>query len=278
VKVLRVVLALLLACLAFGPSLGCSSHRYTMAKSAPAADPVMRGALGGMAYGVRGPGGPPRDEGESSAAVALAEPQAPPAPARPDVPAPVPGTPPIEQPKQKIAPLLIYTAVFEMAVFEARQAIDNVEGYAREIGGYLVRREDNAITVRVPAEKYREALAKVTELGDVLHRQESVEDVTDQYYDMEAHLKNARALRDRLEELLKQAKDVKEALLVEQELARVTGEIEALQGKLKRLRELINFSTITVRFQPKSGQHVEPKVRLPFPWLDQLGLPHLRNL
>jgi hypothetical protein len=207
---------------------------------------------------------------------------APPSPDAPvaahDVPAPVPGTPPPDSPVRKIAPLLIYTAEFQMAVFEAKQAIDNLEGMAQELGGYLVSRDDHTLIVRVPAEKYREALKKVAAAGDVLHRAERVEDVTDQFFDLEARARNARALRNRLEELLKQAKDVKEAILVEHELARTTGEIEALEGKLKRLRELIAFSTITVRFQAKRTEHVEPKVKLPFPWLDRLGLPHLRSL
>ncbi len=216
--------------------------------------------------------------GRTMAGEPIAMGEAKPDDAKPDVPAPVPGVPPAQEPQQKIAPLLIYIAEFQMAVFETKQAIDNVEGLARELGGYLVRRDDLNIVVRVPAAKYGDALKKIAGFGDVLHHSENVEDVTDQYYDLEAHLKNARALREQFEALLKQAKDVKEALAVEQELARVTGEIEVLEGKLKRLRELINFSTITVRFQGKSGDHVEPKVRLPFPWLDQLGLPHLRSL
>ena len=59
---------------------------------------------------------------------------------------------------------------------------------------------------------------------------------------------------------------------------RVTVEIEAMEGKLKRLRELIAFSTMTVRFEARGGETVTKKIRLPFPWLDQLGLSHLLNL
>lgn len=200
-----------------------------------------------------------------------------------DVPAPVPGMPAgssaaTTQPLQKIAPMLIYTAIFQMAVFETTKALGDVEALALQLGGYLVQRDDASITVRVPAAQYRAALDGIGKLGDVLHRRENAEDVTNQYFDLEARLRNARALRDRLENLLQQAKDVKDALAVQQELARVTGEIESFEGKLKRMRELVNFSTITVRFAPKATSHVEPKVRLPFPWLDRLGLSHLRDL
>lgn len=57
-------------------------------------------------------------------------------------------------------------------------------------------------------------------------------------------------MRERLEELLKKAAKVEEALAVERELERVAGELERIKGRLKLLRELVTFSTITVEFQP----------------------------
>lgn len=196
-----------------------------------------------------------------------------------DVPTPIPGVegkPEVAGPK--IEPLLIYTAHFHMAVFEAKQSLDAVDKLAKDLGGYLVRREQNSITVRVPAAKYQGALDAIGKMGDVIHRQESVEDVTDQFYDLMTRVKNLRAMRDRLEDLLKQAKNVEEALQVERELARVTGDIESMEGRLKRMRELISFSTITVDFQPRPTETVNSKVRLPFPWLDELGLSNLLSL
>jgi hypothetical protein len=175
-------------------------------------------------------------------------------------------------------PLLIYTANVQLAVFEAKKAIDRAEELAKGLGGYLVRRDDASITVRVPATKFDGALAKMLELGDVLHRDVSVRDVTAEYFDMQVRLKNAEAVRDRLQELLKKAANVTEAIQVERELARVTGEIESMKGKLKLMRELITFSTITLRFQARPVESIDNKVRLPFPWLHQLGLPNLLRL
>jgi len=215
--------------------------------------------------------------------------EAPPAPPPPPSPAPgagppgapvQPSTAPPEEPGKPTAikPLLIYEANYTMAVFEASKSIDLVQKMAIELDGYLVQRNDREITVRVPSEKYRDALGKVSKLGDVLHREETVKDVTDQFLDMMTRLKNHRAVRARFEQLLSQAKDVKEALAVERELARITGEIERLEGKLKYLRELIAFSTITVRFQPQPTETVDSNVRLPFPWLNRLGLSNLLKL
>jgi hypothetical protein len=175
-------------------------------------------------------------------------------------------------------PLLIYTANLHVAVFESKKAIDRAEQIAKGLGGYLVRRDDTSITVRVPAGKFDGALAEMLKLGDILHRDVSVRDVTAEYFDMQVRLKNAEAVRDRLQELLKKAANVTEAIQVERELARVTGEIESMKGRLKLLRELIIFSTITLRFQPRPVESIDSRVRLPFPWLDQLGLSNLLRL
>jgi len=180
---------------------------------------------------------------------------------------------------QKVAgPMLIYRATLTMAVFETRKAIDAVEKLAKDSGGYLVSREDQRITVRVPTGKFDGTLDKIGKLGDLLHRNVNVQDVTSEYTDTAIRLRNIEVMRDRLEELLKKANKVDDALAVERELQRVTSEIERLKGRLKLLRELISFSTITVEFQPRPTDHVDNKVRLPFPWLDQLGLGELLRL
>jgi hypothetical protein len=234
------------------------------------------------------------DEAEMAAPVAKAPPPAPPpgagatGPQPPDIkpkPDVAPGQPQPAGPtvdtgsdKKLAGPMLIYTANVHLAVFEAKKSIDQAEQIAKEAGGYLVRRDDLSITVRVPAGKFDGALAKMLKLGDVLHRDVSVKDVTAEYFDLAVRLKNAEAVRDRLQELLKKATNVSDAIQVERELARVTGEIESMKGRLKLLRELVTFSTITLRFEARPTESIDSKVRLPFPWLDQLGLSNLLRL
>ena len=175
-------------------------------------------------------------------------------------------------------PLLIYNATVYMAVYEAKAAIEATLKLARDMGGYLVRRNDQTLVVRVPAAKYREALDAVGKLGDVIHREENVQDVTEEFLDLQIRVQNARALRQRLEQLLTQTKNVEEALMVEHELARVTEQIERFEGRLKLLRELVAFSTITIEFKPRPTDQVQSNIRLPFDWLDKLGLSHLLSL
>lgn len=205
----------------------------------------------------------------------VAAPEPPPPPAAPKPESPSEGG----EVSQITGPLLIFTASFVMAVFEVKKSLDEVEAVGRDLGGFLSRRDDRSITVRIPAARFDEAVARVEKLGDVVSRDVSSEDVTDQFRDLVIRLQNATAMRDRLEKLLAKADKVEDALNVERELGRVTQEIELMKGRLKYLKDRVSFSTLTVEFRPQGAEHVGPRpVRLPLPWLSDLGLNRLMSL
>ena len=179
---------------------------------------------------------------------------------------------------EKAAPLLIYSATVTMAVFGLDAALDAVEELARARNGYLVKRSDTSITIRVPASVFQETLSGVGKVGDELHRDVAARDVTEEFADLEVRLRNAEVVRQRLEGLLAKAANVEDALAVERELARLTETIAQLKGKLKLMSELVAFSTITVNFQARVIEHIAPESRLPFPWLSELGLSNLLAL
>jgi hypothetical protein len=179
--------------------------------------------------------------------------------------------------EQREGAYLIYTAQLTMAVYQVESALAQVEQIGKDVGGYLSNRGDRAITIRVPRARFEEAIKKIEGTGDVVHRDISAEDVTDEFVDTEVRLKNARAMRDRLLQLLERA-PVKEAIELEKELGRVTQEIERMEGRLKLLRDKIAFSTITVNFDARAASLRTMPLRLPFPWLSSLGLPTLLRL
>jgi hypothetical protein len=175
-------------------------------------------------------------------------------------------------------PLLIYTATLRLAVYQAEPRLAQAEKIAIDAGGYLVRRDNLSITVRVPAARFKDVLHAMEKLGEVTGREIQAEDVTDEFFDLGTRLRNARAMRDRLEQLLARANTVEDALKVEQELGRLTGEIERLEGRLKLLRELLAFSTVKLELEPRPVEVLSSRVKLPFPWLDELGLGRLLDL
>ncbi|MBI5532565.1 MAG: DUF4349 domain-containing protein [Deltaproteobacteria bacterium] len=206
-----------------------------------------------------------------------------PPPPKPNEPSTQPTTP--TQPKEvadaaPIMQMLIYTARLTMAVFEVDKSLAGVETLAREMGGFLARRSDREIVIRVPTAKFFDALKKLDGMGDTLHKDVQVEDVTEQYLDISLRLKNAREVRDRIAALLANAKTVEDSLRVERELERLSAEIERMEGRLKFLRDRAAYSTITISFQPVQVEDLQRQkvFRLPFPWLSEMGLGRLLNL
>lgn len=174
-------------------------------------------------------------------------------------------------------PLLIYTANLALAVHQVSEKQGQIEGLARDAGGHLHHRGDNEITIRVPAESFQRVLAAILELGDVLSRDVSVQDVSEEFHDVQTRIRTLEAMYGRVEQLLSNAPDVEHALAVEQHLERITLELERLRGRLRFLSDRVAFSTITVRFTEQATVS-EPHFELPFAWLRSLGLPNLMRL
>lgn len=232
----------------------------------------------------------------SSPAQAPSAPAAEAAPGRNEFGAPPPPPPSPPKPEKKPEPtkdqpkaadgtdqsphetsMLIYTARVTMAVYQVDQGLVAVEKIAKDNGGYLALKHDREIVIRIPRNRFEPALAQIDKIGDVLHRDIQAQDVTDEFVDTEIRIKNARAMQTRLKVLLEKA-SVKEALEIEKEMRRVTEELELLEGKLKLLKDKIAFSTITVAFEARGSTIQATRIKLPFPWLTQLGLPTLLHL
>ena len=233
------------------------------------------------------PAGYPQQAPQSYSRNELAAPPAPPQASTPQAQPPGGGEKKPEPAKDKPraegteAPhetaMLIYTARVTMAVYQVDQGLAAVEKIARDAGGYLSVKKDREITIRIPRARFDITLIQIDKIGDVLHRDIQALDVTDEFVDTEIRIKNARAMQVRLKVLLDKA-NVKEALEIEKEMRRVTEEIELLEGKLKLLKDKIAYSTITVTFQARGSTIQTTRIKLPFPWLTQLGLPSLLQL
>ena len=81
----------------------------------------------------------------------------------------------------------------------------------------------------------------------------SAVDVTDDFYDLQVRLENARLEQSKLKELYAKAVSVDEMLKVEKELARVTTDLEVLEGRMRLMENQTSYATISV--------HVSKRVR-----------------
>jgi hypothetical protein len=244
---------------------------------------MSKDARGPMSYGTTPTGG-----------IDLAK--AAPAPMEPGLPPPAPPPPPppgmpIPQPQpdgpaaragagaERPDAVVIYTAELTVAVFEVQKSIEEVAAIARAQGGFMARRDDRSITIRVPAGRFDGAVKELEAIGDVLHRNVTAEDVSEEFHDLQIQLRTLQAMRERLVVLLGKAQKVEEAIAVERELGRVSGEIDRIQGRLKFLADRAALSTITVRLEPRQPEGVgKGPFQVPLPWIHDLGISRLINL
>jgi hypothetical protein len=103
------------------------------------------------------------------------------------------------------------------------------------------------ISLRVPADKFDEVLQKLNAMAvKVLSENTNSQDVTEQYTDLQAQLKNQQAAEAQYLDILKKADNVKDILAVQQELTTVRGNIESLQGRIQYLDRTSDMSLISV--------------------------------
>jgi len=175
--------------------------------------------------------------------------------------------------------VVIYTADITLAVFEVQKSIEEVAAIAKRQGGFLAKRDDQSITVRVPSTHFDQTVKDLEGVGDVLHRNVTAEDVSEEFHDLQIQLRNLMAMRERLVALLAKASKVEEAIAVEKELGRVAGEIDRIQGRMKFLEDRARMSTITVRLSPRAPSTIDKgPFQVPLPWLHDLGIERLIHL
>lgn len=121
-------------------------------------------------------------------------------------------------------------------------------------GGYIeTSNESNSsefrsftATIRIPVGKTDSFTEFASDNVTVQRRSESVEDVTEEYVDIEARIKVYKAEEESLIEIMKQAGNVTDLLSVKESLADVRAKIESYTAQLKSLENLTDYSTITL--------------------------------
>ncbi len=126
-----------------------------------------------------------------------------------------------------------------------------LEHITEKYDGYVGRLSTTETTIRIKSEYFETVIKEIEKLGKVTRKNIYGNDVTEQYWDAQIRLDNALETRKRYLELLKIAKNVEEAILVERELSRITQDIDLLKGQINKLDNLEEFATITISIKEK---------------------------
>lgn len=111
-------------------------------------------------------------------------------------------------------------------------------------------RDSVSIKIRVPADRYDEALASIRKSADrLLVEAAKGEDVTEEFIDVSARLRAKKALEDQFIEIMKRAETVQDALSVQSQISEVRSEIEKIEGRIRYLEDRSALSTVDVHIQ-----------------------------
>ena len=166
---------------------------------------------------------------------------------------------------------IIARAGLTLVVADTQGTVDAITVLMDELGGYVSTsnlyrsswdsREvlQGTITLRVPSESLEAALTALAEMAvEVDERTLNREDVTDQYSDVDAQIRNLEATEQELLAMLEEVRErpnstTEDIMSVYRTLTEVRGQIETLQGRKNMWDNLIALSTIDVTLVPDSA-------------------------
>ncbi len=193
-----------------------------------------------------------------------------PAPAPPPMPAPAPMPPGFAPEEGKglavsedllgpaVERMIVRRGSLQLIVADVPLTITRIGALAENLSGFVVssnswregERLVGEITVRVPAEDFNMTMAALREMAvEVMMESTSSQDVTEEYVDLSAKLKNLAATEEQLLRLMEKAEDVPDILAVQTELFRTRENIERTLGRMQYLERTSAMSLIDVRLE-----------------------------
>jgi len=162
--------------------------------------------------------------------------------------------------------LVIFTASMDVNVTSVRGAIQDLQSIAYALGGYvsdsyvnpipagsmtdkgiLARQAfDASVTLRIPSASFNDALNRIATLGDVISMTTSSRDVTDQYVDLQARIKNLENVLEQYKNILKNASKTSDILDIQFRIDNIQEQIERLKAQVAQTEKQASFALITV--------------------------------
>ena len=173
--------------------------------------------------------------------------------------------------------MIVRTGDMSLVVKDIVDARDEIAQLTVRFNGYVVSSQvwgeeqdmKGYISIRVPDEKFDQALAELRELAvRVTSESTDSRDVTEEYVDLQSRLNNAEATESQYLALLEKATDVEDILNIYDSLSRVRNEIEQIKGRMQYLERTSSMSLITANLRPEVT--AKPLVRVGWSALEAL--------
>ena len=156
------------------------------------------------------------------------------------------------------------TREFDKLIANVTDRISSLGGYAQsmDISGNSFNssneRRSAFIVARIPANKLDFFVKGIEDESNITSKNESAEDVTLQYADVEAHKESLKIEQQRLNELLEQADTLENIIELENRLTEVRYEIESYESRLRTMNNQVEYSTVNLNVYEVKEYTPEP--------------------
>jgi len=177
-------------------------------------------------------------------------------------------------PAPAVSRKIIYDAQIDLVVESVDPVSKKVAAVVQDARGYIAEQNVTGSPgsqrsmrwkIRVPVEQFESLVGSIVALGELERNNRTSQDVTEQYYDIEARIKNKRVEEQTLNKILQERSGkLEDVLKIEIELSRVRGEIEQLEGKIRVLENLSSLATLTLNVREREKYAPAPPVAADF--------------
>jgi len=184
---------------------------------------------------------------------------------QPKVPGQAPKQAKLARKIKHVAELKLITEEFDKTRDEVQRLIAKHEGYEAmaDVQSSPGAQRIGTWRVRIPIEHFSAFRAAVRRLAEIESDTIATEDLTDQYYDLDAHIKNLKAEQESWREMLKKTNDkLDNFITVKRELDRVTDDIQRKEGRLRLMANLTELTTVNLtlrerqKYTPDKGPQI----------------------
>ena len=154
--------------------------------------------------------------------------------------------------------MIVRTGQMSIVVEDVTVAIERITELAQSTQGYVVssnswrdgERLRGIITIRVPTAEFTNILTKISSIAvEVSSQTTSSQDVTEEFVDLTAKLKNLEATEQQLLKIMEKAEKVEDILAIQRELTNTRQQIEQIKGRMQYLEQTSATSLIEVSLE-----------------------------
>lgn len=144
----------------------------------------------------------------------------------------------------------VETEEYDVLMGNVQKKIEGMGGYVSNLTSGVNRYEEETryatVIAKIPAEKVDGFVTEVSDISNVISKNETVDDVTLQYVDLESHKNALLTEQESLLKLMEHATTVEDIISIESRLSEVRYQLESMESQLRTFDNQISYSEVSI--------------------------------